>query len=567
MKRFIYSFVLLSVSFFTYAQDPNFASPINIPIILNGNFGEIRGNHFHAGIDIKTNGTTGLPVSSIQNGFISRISVSANGYGNAIYIDHPSGYTSVYGHLNKFSPAIEKWVREQQYENKTFEVNLEPLKDQFILNKGERFAFSGNSGSSGGPHLHFELRKTEIQHPVNPLLMGYNVKDESKPVVENLFVYPLSDESNIQNSNKKQKFSLVLMNGSYHIKGSVETLNGWGDLGFGVDAKDYLDGNWSKCGIYKLELWIDTLLINTFIIDELDYDKMRQMNSHIDYEEFIKTQKKVHKTFIEPGNKLAIYKNPINRGVFNFTDGQKHKVKIVLFDVQMNKSDIVFYIKSTNKISFQKEEYTTLFRYDRSNEFENDEVKLELPEEALFTDLKFNYRLIPGNSKICSNIHHLHKNLVPMNKYAQIKIKPTSLPEKLRDKALLAVIDIPSNSLSSLGGEYSFGWVKSNTRVFGDICVVVDTLAPKITPLSIAENKTLSEAGQLRFRIKDNLSGIKKYDGFIDDNWVLFEYDAKNNLITYRFDEHINKGKQHDIKVIVSDQKENSNEYNASFFY
>jgi len=567
MKRFIYSFVLLSVSFFTYAQDPNFASPINIPIILNGNFGEIRGNHFHAGIDIKTNGTTGLPVSSIQNGFISRISVSANGYGNAIYIDHPSGYTSVYGHLNKFSPAIEKWVREQQYENKTFEVNLEPLKDQFILKKGERFAFSGNSGSSGGPHLHFELRKTEIQHPVNPLLMGYNVKDESKPVVENLFVYPLSDESNIQNSNKKQKFSLVLMNGSYHIKGSVETLNGWGDLGFGVDAKDYLDGNWSKCGIYKLELWIDTLLINTFIIDELDYDKMRQMNSHIDYEEFIKTQKKVHKTFIEPGNKLAIYKNPINRGVFNFTDGQKHKVKIVLFDVQMNKSDIVFYIKSTNKISFQKEEYTTLFRYDRSNEFENDEVKLELPEEALFTDLKFNYRLIPGNSKICSNIHHLHKNLVPMNKYAQIKIKPTSLPEKLRDKALLAVIDIPSNSLSSLGGEYSFGWVKSNTRVFGDICVVVDTLAPKITPLSIAENKTLSEAGQLRFRIKDNLSGIKKYDGFIDDNWVLFEYDAKNNLITYRFDEHINKGEQHDIKVIVSDQKENSNEYNASFFY
>jgi hypothetical protein len=567
MKRFIYFTVLLSVSLITTAQYPDFTSPINIPIILNGNFGEIRGNHFHAGIDIKTNSTKGLPISAIQDGTVSRISVSPSGYGNVIYIDHTSGYTSVYGHLDKFTPEIQKWVKEQQYKQQSFEVNLEPKADQFMILKGEKIAFSGNSGSSAGPHLHFEIRKTETQHAVNPLLLGYNIKDTSKPVVGNLYVYPLSDESNIQNSNKKQKFNLVLINGSYHLKAPVEILKGWGEIGFGVDACDYLDGNGGKCGIYKLELWVDSLLINTFALDELEYDKMRQMNSHVDYEESIKSKKKVHKTFIEPGNKMSIYKDPINRGIYNFDDGKKHKVKIVLFDARLNKSEILFTIQSTNKISFQQEEFTSLFRFDKSNEFECEDVKLNLPEEAISTDVKFKYKMIPGNSKTYSNIHRLHNNLVPLNKYADIKIKPTNLPDQLKDKALIAIIDIPTNSFSSLGGEYSFGWVKTTTRVLGDMCVVVDTVAPKITPLSITENKTLSEAGQIRFRISDNLSGIKQFNGYIDDVWVLFEYDAKNNLITYHFDEYIKKGKQHKLKLVVTDQKENQKEYKATFNY
>jgi len=567
MKRILYSFVLLSVSLSIYSQNPDFASPINIPIILNGNFGEIRANHFHAGIDIKTNGTTGLPVSAIQDGIVSKISISSVGYGKVIYIDHPSGYTSVYGHLNKFSPEIEKWVREQQYKQKKYEVNLEPKSDQFSVKKGENIAFSGNTGNTAGPHLHFELRKTDTQHPVNPLLLGFDVKDDSKPVAQNLYVYPLSYESNVQNSNKKQKLNLALINGTYHIKVPGEVIKGWGKLGFGVDAIDYFDGDQSKCGIYKLEYWVDSLLMNTFIIDELNYDKMRQLNSHIDYEEFMKTRKMIHKTFIDPGNNLSIYRNPINRGVFNFDVGKKHKVRIVFYDAALNKSEVQFYLQSTSKIIFQDVEFTKLFRYDSSNEFENDEVELELPEEALFTDLKFKYKMIPGNPKIYSNIHRIHNNMVPLNKYADIKIKPITLPENLRDKALIAIIDIPTNSISSLGGEYSFGWVKSTTRVFGDMCVVVDTIAPRITPLSISEKKTLTEAGKIRFRITDNLSGINEYNGYIDDKWVLFEYDAKNNLITYHFDEYISKGKRHQIKLTVSDQKENKNEYSATFFY
>jgi hypothetical protein len=294
---------------------------------------------------------------------------------------------------------------------------------------------------------------------------------------------------------------------------------------------------------------------------------MLQVNSHIDYEEFVKNKKKIHKTFIEPGNKLSIYRNPINRGVFDFNDGKKHKVKIDIYDAHLNKAEVQFYIQSSAKIDFPAETYTSFFRFDKRNEFDNDEVELDVPDGTFFTDLKFNYSMIPGNSKTFSNIQCLHNNLVPLNKPAKIEIKPKSLPANLRGKALIALIDLSNNSLSSLGGEYSFGWVKSTTRIFGNMCVVVDTLAPTITPLSISSNKTFTEAGQIRFRIKDNLSGIKNFNGYIDGNWVLFEYDAKTNLITYHFDEYIKKGNRHQLKLVVSDQKENLNEYHATFFY
>ncbi|HNW51025.1 MAG TPA: M23 family metallopeptidase [Prolixibacteraceae bacterium] len=567
MKRFLYSFVLLLVSTFSFAQFSDFASPINNKILLNGNFGEIRGNHFHAGIDIKTNGTTGLPVCAVQNGFVSRITISSTGYGNAIYIEHPSGYTSVYGHLLRFSPEIQKWVHLQQYEQRTFEINLEPKIGQFLVTKGDTIAYSGNSGNSGGPHLHFELRKTETQHPINPLFLGYNVSDAIKPVVSNLYVYPLSNESNIQNVHKKQRFSLALANGSYHIKGNSEIIKGWGEIGFGVDALDFFDGSPNKCGVYKIELRVDDELINTVAFYELDFNKTRQSNSQIDYEELLKNNRKVHKTFIDPGNTLPIYINPIKRGTFSFTDGQKHFVKISLYDAQLNRSDIVFSLLSTSKTDLPEEKYTSLFRYDRNNEFKNNEVELKLPEEALFTDLKFKYKMTPGIPTTFSNIHHLHHYLIPLNKNAEIRIKPTSLPERLRDKALLATVDLATNKLVSVGGEYSMGWVKASSKVLGNFCIVADTIAPKINSLSIPDNKTFTDKQQIRFRITDNLSGIKSYNGSIDDRWVLFEYDAKDNLLIYHFDEYIDKGHSHVLKLVVTDNKDNARIYNATFNY
>ncbi len=566
MKSFSYSFVLLFVSFFSFGQKYDFVPPVKIPLILNGSFGELRSNHFHGGIDIRTNGTTGIPVYSIADGYVSRVSVSSSGYGNALYITHPSGYTSVYAHLDKFSKEIAEWVKNQQYSEEEFEVNLFPGWGRLSVNKGEEIARSGNSGSSGGPHLHFEIRETDSEHPTNPLFYGFKINDKSKPVVSNLYVYPLSDKSHVQKSFKKQRFELVFFNGAYRPKGQA-TISGWNKLGFGIDAVDYLDGNWSKCGIYKMELFVDSLLINSFEMDELDFGKMRYLNSHIDYEEFIRSGKKIHKTFIDQGNKLGIYKKTKNRGIFDFDDGKKHDVLIVISDVAGNSTKIIFNVLSTEEIAEPKEEYTKLFEYDSDNSFENEEVQLDIPEGALFSDLKFNYKKLSAIAKSYSAIHRLQNRYTPLYRSVDIKIKPVSLPERLQDKALLAIVDVTKGSFSSVGGEYSFGWVKASTKTFGDFCVVVDTVAPSITPLSIKDKKTLMEPGQIRFKIKDNLSGIKKYAGFIDDKWVLFEYDEKSAVIKYRFDEHISKGKQHKIRLLIDDHKRNQNVYEASFYY
>lgn len=565
MKFLFVSICTLLLVIEGFGQTPSFVSPVNIPLVLNGNFGEIRSNHFHAGIDIKTNGMTGLPVFSIADGVISRISVSATGYGKTLYIDHPSGYTSVYAHLDRFIPEIEKWVKEQQYLLQRFEVNLEPSPTLFRFSKGEQIAFSGNTGSSAGPHLHFEIRKTESQHPVNPLLLGFNIIDTSKPVVTGLFIYPLDDNSHVKSGNKKQKFALTLQNGVYRIKDLNEAIPVWGNIGFGIEATDYLDASWSKCGIFKLEIRVDSLLVNSFTIDELAYEKMRAMNSHIDYEEFVSTKRRIQKTYIEPGNRLDIYSNSVNSGIVNLSDGAKHRINISVFDVAMNRSEIVFWVQCTKPVVFPEKKYAAFFKFDRKNKFETDDVELVIPEEALYTDVKFTYKRLPKTVGIYSDLHQLHDNNVPLHNYAEVKIKASHLPEHLRHKAIICLTDAQGTPKTSLGGEYSFGWIKTETRNLGTMCIAVDTIAPRIKPLSFSEQNTLTEKNRIRFKITDNLSGIKTYNGFIDGSWVLFEYDAKSNTITYHFDEKIAPGKKHQLKLVIEDAKANKREYTASF--
>ncbi len=566
MKNSLLFFVFLFNFQFLTAGLNNLRSPLNIPVVLTGNFGEIRSNHFHAGIDLKTNGTTNLPVFSVDDGFVSRISVSPIGYGKALYIDHPSGYTSVYGHLDKFSPEIEKWIKEHQYKIESFAVNLYPDKELFVVKKSEIVAFSGNSGSSGGPHLHFEMRKTENEHPVNPLLLGLNVSDKTKPSVSKLFVYPVFEDSHVQNNFRKKSYELVFYNGEYRIKNN-ELIQGWGKLGFGIDAVDYLDGNWSKCGIYKMELFIDSLLLHSFALDELNFNDMRYLNSHIDYDEYIRSKIKVHKTFVDPGNVLGIYGNVKDYGLFDFNDGRAHSVLIKIYDVNSNSVNIRFKVKSTVSIPVSKRSFSELFRYDRKNNFETDDIKVELPIGSLCNNLEFNYLKIDKVFGALSEIHCVHNKFSPIIKPAEISIKVDKLHDNLKDKVMLAFIDQTSGHLSAIGGEYSRGWVKATIKNFGNICIVADTIAPTITALSIKEKIKLVEANRIRFKIRDNLSGIQKYNGYIDDSWVLFEYDQKSSTITYNFDEHIKKGKQHSIKLLIEDIKGNIKEYNANFYY
>ncbi|MDA3818190.1 MAG: M23 family metallopeptidase [Prolixibacteraceae bacterium] len=548
-----------------FSQLPEFTAPVDFPIVLNGNFGELRTNHFHAGIDIKTNGETGLPVYAIDDGYISRIAVSPSGYGKAIYIDHPNGYTSVYAHLDGFTDTVAKWVKKEQYRLKSYQVNLYPEKKQFEFNKGDLIAHSGNSGSSAGPHLHFEIRNTSNQNPVNPQNFNFGIEDQTNPVAENLFIYPLSDSSHVENSIKKKYYKLVFYDGAYHIKGKP-TIDGFGKLGFGIDAIDHIDGNWSKCGIYQMEYWVDNQLVNAFQIDQLQYSKMRDINSHIDYEAAIKRNEKYHKTFIEPGNKLEIYKQTWNRGIFNFNDGKRHTVKIVFFDINMNSAKVEFTLRSTKPVNHPELKTAAFFHYNEENKFSDDEIDVTLPSNALYNDLHFIYKKGKTPPGAFSSLHRVHRPFTPLDKAIDIAVKPVNLPEELNDKALLAYFDIKEGTYSAIGGEFTDGKVVSKTMTFGDICIVTDTISPKIDVLSFKNNQ-LMEPNRIRFKIEDELSGIDKYNVYIDGGWILFSYDMKRDMLEYVFDEHIEKGKTHQLKIEVKDNKNNRSSYETSFYY
>lgn len=564
--KFLYTFVYL-LFFFTniVAQNANFAPPVDIPIVLNGNFGEIRNNHFHAGIDIKTNGETGLPVFAIEDGFVSRISVSPSGYGNALYVQHTNGYTSVYAHLEKFADPINNWVKTEQYRQESFAVNLFPKPQQFEYKKGEQIALSGNSGSSAGPHLHFEIRKTDTESPVNPLLFKFDIKDNTRPVVENLYIYPLADSSHVANNTQAQKISLVYYNEAYHPKG-INTFDGYGQIGFGVDAIDYLDGNWSKCGIYQLEYWVDKQLINSFRLNELSYDEMRYINSHTDYEANIRDGSKVHKTYIEPGNKLSIYQQSKHSGIFNFNDGRRHTIEIFLYDTKMNASKIEFTIKSGQAVKHKNKTTEAFFEHNKANLFETDEVCVSTPENALYTNINFIYKKGKTPPGAYSPLYRIHNQYTPLHQKASISIDAELLPEYLQKKSLIALFDIKTSEFSSIGGTYKNGKVQTSSYQFGDMCIVADTLAPDIQALSIKDGQ-LMEQNRIRFKISDKLSGIESYEVEIDGKWILFEYDPKRELLEYTFDEHIQTGKTHTLKLVVTDKKENINTYETEFYH
>ncbi len=245
MNKLFTLFLFFSITT-SYAQNEYYSSPVKIPILLSGNFAELRSNHFHSGIDIKTQGVTGFPIYSVADGFVSRIVVSPTGYGNALYINHPNGTTTVYGHLQSFRDDIAEYVKENQYLQKSFKVDLKVLPGEFQIKKDDIIAKSGNSGSSGGPHLHFEIRDTKSENPLNPLKYNFDIKDTIPPKILSLMITPLSDDSYVIDDTRKRRFPIVFYNGKYHIKNNP-AVPVYGEIGFAIETNDYLNGSWNKC--------------------------------------------------------------------------------------------------------------------------------------------------------------------------------------------------------------------------------------------------------------------------------------------------------------------------------
>lgn len=571
MKRLLNTFFFLAIGFTAFTQtlekiDPHYyAVPVNIPVFLAGNFAELRPNHFHGGIDIKTQGRTGIPVNAAADGFVSRIAISPTGYGRALYIDHPNGTTTVYGHLESFSPQIDDYIRNIQYEKETFTINQIIPSGILPVKKGEPVAKSGNAGSSGGPHLHFEIRRTKEEIMLNPLMFNMPVKDKIKPTVQALMVYPLSDDASVSGKQTPQRFEILKSANGYQLKVN-QAISVFGKVGFGVQSVDLLDGSPNKCGIYSIKLTVDDQLIYSFKMDEVVINESKYINSHIDYALANRSGQRLYLTWLEPGNKLQIYDTLEKRGIFEATDGKLHQVKYEISDVYGNSNSLSFRVQSkevkVNPIPAKGE----LFKYNHHNDIKDEGIKFSIPEGALYNDVDFQYRQKPALPKFYSPVYQLHNGSVALHFACPLRIKAINMPENLQSKVMLALVDPTSGRIYSATGKYDNGWVEGSIRTLGSYALAVDTEAPKIVSLNIADKNGKKDTSRLKFKITDNLSGIETFRGTIDGKWVMFEYDLKNNLLSYSFDKTRFKfGGSHQLNLEVTDFKGNTSTYKTNF--
>jgi len=561
------SFLLLFFSLFIqkgnsqedFPQD-YFGSPLEIPLILSGTFGELRSNHFHSGMDIKTHQRTGLSVVASAEGYVSRIKVSHFGYGKALYIQHPNGYTTVYGHLKEFGPVIEAYIKKLQYAQESYEVEAFPKASEIPVNKGELVAYSGNSGGSGGPHLHFEIRDSQAR-PINPMQFGINIKDTHYPLVKGIYAYPIGQDAHIKKKGIKEKIRVIpLGNGEY----KTEKLEAYGKIGFGVNTIDLLDYAPNNNGVNTIETFLNGKKLLTIDFNKFSFAESRYINDFIDYELEENENETVQKLYIENNNPLSIFKWEEDQGYITVNDSLDYNFKIEIKDYEGNTSIVRIPITPQEIPSEEIEKPTnvTTNYQARANEavaFDEDGFDVYIPRNALYKDAYLDIK-VEGET---IQVHHpttaLHKNMT-------VGFDVSGYKDEDKQQLFIA-------RLSKWGSPYyATTYKKKNrfttrTKTFGTYKLAIDSLPPKIRPVNFKEKKWMSNYSHLTFKISDDLSGVSSYRATINGKFILMEYDYKTNSLVYDFnDEVITEETENNLKIIVLDNVGNSTTFEGIFF-
>ena len=572
--NYIHSFILSLFSLCAAAQGDTipsyphgvFRAPIDVPFILAGSFGEPRPGHFHTGMDLQTLEREGLNVYALADGYVSRIGVSPYGYGNALYITYPNGFTSVFGHLQGFSEKITAAVRKEQYAKEKFAVEIMLKPNEIIVKKGEIVAYSGNTGSSGGPHVHFEIRDL-MEHPINPLLFGYSMADHIAPVIGAIKVYPMDEKKHMADGYRAP---VVASGHNYTLKNGLLKVNAT-SIALAVNTFDKMDNSKHTLGLYDLKLYEDDAMIHEYKVDRISFDYSRYVIAQVDYPVFLKEGSRAfHKCFTEANNKMpASYYHVRNNGIIDLSDGRVHDIRIEVSDYNGNRSTLhtkVQYDPAAVTFKEKHQSYSKVLSPYQENTLTAEGFNITIPGKVLLDSMFVNYTSTPSTvPSIFSNIHKIDEPQDQLLGYFTISIKPVGLPEQLTSKAIVVWRDA-HGGIAVRGGKWDGTMITTRSREMGSYFIMIDTTPPRIAPLNIAPGKNMHAAKVILARISDNLSGIEDFDAYIDGKWQLMEFDGKSATLKMKLPETLALG-EHIFKLIVTDERLNNAEYSVKFNY
>lgn len=546
-----------------FAQQPYpkdyFRSPLDLPVHPSGTFGELRNNHFHSGLDFRTKQRTGIPVFAAAAGYVSRIRVSSYGYGTALYIDHPNGYTTLYGHLLEYSPKIEAYVRAKQYEKKSFDIELFPEPGELVVEKGEQVALSGNSGGSGGPHLHFEYRDTKTEYVINPLHFGLDkkMKDIQAPRVLGLMVYPISDNAAVNQSNKPFLINVRPQKDGTYLADKIEAK---GKVGFAVNTSDKSTGSYGNNGIYKIETFYNGSPGFSYAFDTFAFSESRYINNFIDYARYYATGQRFQKLFTTTPYPLSLIQNNISNGQYEVATGTVQNYRIEVSDFHGNKTVIngsIQYSENPAKIREPKRITPYLVKAQHDNSYTKNNISVFIPANALYEDFYMDF-------DVKDSILYLHNPTVPVHNNITVSFDVSHLSDAVLQKTFIEGFTDKRRSYHS--SYLQDGVLTAKVRQLGNFRLSQDTNPPKIFSPSFAEGKWLSQYSTFSLKISDDLSGIATFDAWLNGKWILMHYDYKTRMIVHNFSDGIADDGRNDLKVVVTDNVGNSATFETHFF-